>query len=109
MLIGIFFITLSIIFFSVWLKLGHASPEAPQPGRKTTTKKVLVKKSKPASKPTQPKYERVSIYYATESGTAETFANLLTEDAQKLGIRTRIVDVKDATIEMFKKDKLAIF
>ena len=109
MLIGIFFITLSIIFFSVYLKSGPASTGAPEPSKKTTARKVLVKKSKSASKPTQPKYERVSIYYATESGTAETFANLLTEDAQKLGIRTRIIDVKDATIEMFKKDKLAIF
>ena len=69
-------------------------------------KKVLVKKPKLKA---IPKYERISIYYATESGTAEGFANLLTDDARKLGIRTRIIDVKDATIEMFKKDKLAIF
>lgn len=105
MYIGIFFITLSVILFGFYLY--ELSKPVPNQPNKTNKKKIPKKKDTK----TQPKrvFEKVSIYYATESGTAEGFACSLAEDAMKFKIPCKVMDIKDVDPQNLKNDKLAIF
>ena len=97
MYVGIFFITLSVIFFGLYL-FEQSKKAVPKLKSSTDTKKTLKKKVKK----TQPKkvFERITIYYATESGTAENFACLLAEDAMNYKIPCRVMDVKTVDPEI---------
>lgn len=49
------------------------------------------------------------IYFGSQTGTAEKFANVLDEEAHILGIKTRVVDLEKFDAEDFSKNKFAIF
>ena len=51
----------------------------------------------------------VPIYYGSQTGTAEKFAQTLDEEAHTLGINSRVVDLDKFDAEEFAKHKFAIF
>ena len=85
--------------------------------RKTDKKETLSTTSTKASKsPTVaevvkpvPKYGPVHIYFASQTGTAQNFAKVLSEEATKEGFEPQIVDLVDFHPEFFKDVKIAIF
>jgi flavodoxin len=54
-------------------------------------------------------YEEVSIYYSSQSGTAENFCEMMQEDGHVLGDNTNLVDLKDFDKEQFEKQKFVVF
>lgn len=51
----------------------------------------------------------VSIYYATQTGTAGTFAKLLASEAKSHGIIALIKNISACSVEELKEDRLSIF
>jgi len=51
----------------------------------------------------------VPIYYGSQTGTGEKFANIIDEEAHLLGINSRVVDLDKFDAEAFTKHKFAIF
>ena len=49
------------------------------------------------------------IYYGTQTGTAEKFANILDEEAHIIGVNSRVVDMEKFTPEDFVQHSFVIF
>lgn len=106
MIIGILFIGLSILFFVIFLAQTYLTKD--NSATKNPEKK-LRDSQEPIVENKKPKYKPVGIYFATESGTASKFAQTLAQEAQEFGINARVINVEDATIEMLKLEKFAVF
>ncbi len=53
--------------------------------------------------------QEVVIYYGSQTGTAEKFANVLDEEAHKLQLTSRVVELDRFVAEEFLAHKLVIF
>ena len=49
------------------------------------------------------------IYYGTQTGTAEKFANVIDDEAHIVGVNSRVVDMEKFTPEDFLQHSFVIF
>lgn len=78
--------------------------EAEKEARTNLRREELSKLCKPLSFP-----EEVVIYFGSQTGTAEKFANVLDEEAHKLHVNSKVVDLDKFAPEQFMSHKLVIF
>ena len=56
-----------------------------------------------------PKYGPIHIYFGSQTGAANNFANTLGEEAAKAGFEPKVVDLADFEPGFFKDTKIAVF
>jgi len=49
------------------------------------------------------------IYYASQTGTAENFAQIFKSEAKKNNLAAKVVDLAEITMEKFKQQKNCVF
>jgi NADPH-ferrihemoprotein reductase len=59
--------------------------------------------------PVQPIYGPLHIFFGTQTGAAQNYSKILSEEATKAGFDPRVVDLADFAPDFFKDVKIAIF
>jgi len=54
-------------------------------------------------------WEEVPIYFSSQTGTAERFCEMFSEDAIEFGLNTKVINLQDFDKDSFEKQKFAIF
>lgn len=49
------------------------------------------------------------IYFASQTGTAESFATILKSEAKSNGLKAKIIDLADITLDKFLDNKKCVF
>lgn len=98
--VGVFLILVSLYFM---LKK--------KDGNETSAAALAAEAPAPEEEPEEDKYPagKVSVYFGSQTGTAEGFAKTLEAEGNKYEFDVNVVDLEDFELEELQEDKMAVF